>query len=126
MTATAHSEGIVFLLEYWYAYGAGSVREQLEYWELDGPRYCLNVQQFASPDGAGYDAWISVEVADQRALWLSLEDWARARRVDAQAVADARRALSQIISAPSASTALQANAIDNARTLARSRLPATE
>ena len=126
MTATAHSEGIVFLLEYWYAYGAGSVREQLEYWELDGPRYCLNVQQFASPDGAGYDAWISVAVADQRALWLSLEDWARARRVDAQAVADARRALSQIISAPSASKAPQANANDNARTLASDRLPATE
>ena len=126
MTATAYSEGIVLLLEYSCFYGTGFVREQLEYWELDGPRYCLNVQQFASPDGDGYDAWISIEVADQRALWLPLEDWVRARRVDAQAVADARRALSQIISAPSASTGTTGQPNDSARTLASSRLPASE
>ena len=110
MTATADSTKLIVLLEYWQSFGGVSVREQLEYWELDGPRYLLNVQQFASPDGDGHDAWISAEIAEKLELSRLLEDWARARRVGTQVVADARGALSQLILGPVGSAGLAANA----------------
>ena len=110
MTVAADSTKLIVLLEYWQSFGNISVREQLEYWELHGPRYLLNVRQFASPDGDGHDAWISAEIAEKLALSRLLEEWAGARRVGTQVVADARRALSQLILGAVGSAGLPANA----------------
>jgi hypothetical protein len=104
MTTTIFSTRFIVLLEYSQPCGAGIVGEQLAYWELDGPRYCLHVRQRVSPHGDTDEAWLSAAVADKAALWPLLEEWARARRVNVQAVTDARRALAQIAPAPEVPT----------------------
>jgi hypothetical protein len=73
----------VVLCEYQRPCAGRSVAERLECGELSGARYGLNVLRFASPDGAGYEAWISAEV----------DDWARVRWVGARAVSEAQSAV---------------------------------
>lgn len=98
MTAAVAGPRLIVLCEYLCAFADELIRERLECWELSGPRYSLSVMQYASPDGDGDEAWISVEVPDPDALWELLEDWSAARRIGEPTASEARSALERALS----------------------------